>query len=99
VSRAGVPPPVYLPAAGGPAVWHTPGPFLGVSDATFPAVEARLGPGDRLVIATDAGAELSDAAAGRRALGGQAFVDGVARDLLPAVETDRYFTVLVVEMS
>jgi hypothetical protein len=45
-----VPPAVHHPADGPPREWPGPGPFLGAFDATFDAVDGRLGRGDRLIL-------------------------------------------------
>jgi len=108
IARAGLPAPIYLPAAGEPHTWAEPGPFLGTAEITLPVHHGNLAPGDRLVIATDgirpdaspgAGADaLGDAAARHRELTGQAFVDAVANDLLRHVRRQADMTLLVVEM-
>lgn len=111
VARAGLPAPVYLPIAGDPQTWAVPGPFLGTAETTFQPVRGTLAPGDKLLIASDgarpdgnpaaadgAGMFL-DAAARHRGLSGQAFVDAVARELLPHVRHPDDFTLLAVEMT
>lgn len=49
-ARGGTPPPVHL--KGKAEVWHGPAPFLGAFDAEFSSHEGRLGPGERLVVAS-----------------------------------------------
>jgi serine phosphatase RsbU (regulator of sigma subunit) len=111
VARAGLPAPVYVPADGEPEVWAIPGPFLGTAETTYPARAATLRPGDKLVVATDGtrpegnpgpdgdDRSLLEAVARHRGLGGQAFVDAVARDLLTGVRHEDDVTLLCVEMG
>jgi serine phosphatase RsbU (regulator of sigma subunit) len=111
VARAGLPPPVHVPAAGGAELWAVPGPFLGTADTGYEPLRGTLAPGDKLVLGSDgtrpdgdptpAGGpdRLLDAAVRHRALSGQAFVDAVARDLLPHVRHPDDFTLLAVEMG
>lgn len=109
VARAGLPAPVYLPAAGDSESWSIPGPFLGTADTTCPPLHGRLWPGDKLVIGTDgtrpegttAGSSdgLAEVARRHRDLTGPAFADAVARELLPHVRHPDDFTLLVVEMA
>ncbi|QEL14713.1 PP2C family protein-serine/threonine phosphatase [Limnoglobus roseus] len=54
VARAGLPPPLHVPATGEARPWATPGPFLGVFDADFPTHVGELRPGDKLVFTTAA---------------------------------------------
>ncbi len=104
-ARAGLPPPLLVPAAGDPEPWHAPGPMLGAFDATFGVGHGTLAPGDRLLLGTDGtrpeaepGAMLQ-VALGHRHLAGQAFVDAVARDLIVRVGRPDDFTLLCVEMT
>jgi serine phosphatase RsbU (regulator of sigma subunit) len=110
LARAGLPAAVYVPAAGPPAVWTVPGPFLGAADATYQPLSGTLGPGDRLLVGTDGtrpdgdpgpgGTDrILEAAARHHALAGPAFVDAVARDLLQHVRHADDFTLLGVEMG
>jgi serine phosphatase RsbU (regulator of sigma subunit) len=110
VARAGLPAPVYVPAAGDSESWSIPGPFLGTADTTCPPLHGRLWPGDKLIIGTDGtrpdgttaagGTErLSEVALRHRELSGQPFADAVARELLPHVRHPDDFTLLVVEMT
>lgn len=99
VARAGLPAPVWLPADGDVEAWSEPGPFLGTAEATYPALTRALHPGDRLVAATDGagGADALLAAARRhRGLGGAAFAEAVATDVLPAAPEGEDLTVLAV---
>jgi sigma-B regulation protein RsbU (phosphoserine phosphatase) len=109
VARAGLPSPVFLPAAGEARAWAVPGPFLGTAETTYQLHSAVFAPGDKLIVGTDgtrAGGEPSPqgpdellaAATRHRGLGGQAFVDALARDLLPHVRHPDDFTLLAVEM-
>jgi serine phosphatase RsbU (regulator of sigma subunit) len=110
VARAGGPPPVRVPAVGDPESWAVPGPFLGTAETTYQQTSGELAPGDKLLVGSDgtrpdgepgaAGRDLLAETAGRhRALSGQAFVDAVARDLLPHVRHPDDFTLLSVEMT
>lgn len=95
-ARAGMPPPVFMPAGGEPMVAATPGPFLGVFSAAYPVREMRLNPGDRFLLTTAGSREESDSNAGsvseslrqavlaHHALAGQSFVDAVAGSLNPS---------------
>lgn len=109
LARAGLPPPVYLPANGPAAVWAVPGPFLGTADTTYQPLTGVLKPGDRLLIGTDgtrpdgdpgpgATDRLLEAAAKYHGVTGPAFVDAVARDLLQHVRHADDFTLLGIEM-
>ena len=107
LARAGLPPPVYLPASGEPHLWTVPGPFLGTSDTTYTPLRGTLLPGDKLLLASDGARNADDASAPdrvlavasrHRALSGQAFVDAVARELLPQARQPDDFTLLAVEM-
>lgn len=109
LARAGLPPPVFLPAAGALERWPIPGPFLGTGDAAYATQPAKLRAGDRLLIGTDGirpdgnpepggGDLLLDHAERNRELTGQSFGDAVARDLLADVRHEDDFTLLVVEM-
>lgn len=108
VARAGGPPPVRIPAAGECEVWSVPGPFLGTADTSYQSVSGALAAGDKLLIGSDGtrpdgeptagnADPLAAAAARHRMLSGQAFVDAVARDLLPQVSHSDDFTLLCVE--
>lgn len=111
VGRAGMPAPVFIPAVGEPEVWPLPGPFLGTAATSYPVRTGSLRSGDQFLIASDGtrpdgrpGPEgddrlLLEAIARHRGLRGQAFVDAVARDLLPAVQHEQDFTLMVVEMT
>jgi serine phosphatase RsbU (regulator of sigma subunit) len=110
VARAGLPAPVYVPAAGESETWSIPGPFLGTADTTCPPLHGRLWPGDKLVVGTDgtrpdgtpaAGGvdRLMEVAIRHRELTGQTFADAIARELLPNVRHPDDFTLLVVEMA
>ena len=111
LARAGLPPPVFLPADGEPRVLTTPGAFLGAAETTYQILHATLAPGDKLLIGTDGASpdgtppaggpplRLFDAVVRHRALSGQAFLDAVARDLLPHDPHPDDFTLLVVEMT
>jgi serine phosphatase RsbU (regulator of sigma subunit) len=111
VARAGLPAPVFLPAVGEPEAWSAPGPFLGTAETLFAPVRGILLPGDRLIVGSDGTRPDGDptttvrpdhlfaAAVRHRGLTGQAFVDAVARDLLPQVLHADDFTLLVVEMT
>jgi serine phosphatase RsbU (regulator of sigma subunit) len=110
VARAGLPAPVYLPAAGDPQPWVVPGPFLGTADITFQPVRATMLPGDRLIIGSDGTRpdgdpnattrpdRLLEAVVQYRGLSGQTFVDVIAEDLLPHIPHRDDFTLMVVEM-
>ncbi|MDB5308857.1 MAG: hypothetical protein JWO38_3059 [Gemmataceae bacterium] len=106
VARAGLPAPVYVPGAGDPLIWTAPGPFLGTADTTYQLIRGTLSAGDKLVAGSDgarpdsgpATDQLGDAAGRHRGLSGQAFLDAVARDLLPHVRHPDDFTLLAVEM-
>ena len=110
VARAGLPSPVFLPAAGEPRAWAVPGPFLGTAETTYQLHSAAFAPGDKLLVGTDGTRpggepsqqgpdELLAASARHRELTGQAFVDAVARDLLPHVRHPDDFTLLAIEMG
>src|SRR5262249_52563422 len=110
VGRGGGRPPVRVPATGEPEVWTAPGPFLGTADTSYQSIAGELGPGDKLLVGSDGtrpeggpgavGPDLMAEAAGRhRGHSGQAFVDAVARDLLPHVRHSDDFTLLSVEMT
>jgi serine phosphatase RsbU (regulator of sigma subunit) len=110
LARAGLPAAVHVPVSGTPGVWAVPGPFLGAADTLYQTLSNTLAPGDRLLIGTDGvrsdgdptpvGSEhLLEAAAKHRALGGSAFVDAVARELLQQVRHADDFTLLGVEMG
>jgi hypothetical protein len=110
VARAGLPPPVYVPADGEPEAWAVPGPFLGTADTQYTPRTGTLRPGDRLVVGTDGtrpdgmaatgGPDpLREAAARHRGLAGPAFADALARDLLPQLWHPDDFTLMVVEMT
>jgi sigma-B regulation protein RsbU (phosphoserine phosphatase) len=109
LARAGLPAPVYVPAAGAPQLWAAPGPFLGTADTTYQLLHGTLSAGDKLIIGSDgarpegdpggAPDRLVDAAVRHRGLSGQPFLDAVARDLLPHVRHPDDFTLLAVEMA
>jgi phosphoserine phosphatase RsbU/P len=110
LARAGLPSPVFLPAASAPERWPIPGPFLGTGDTAYATQRAKLGAGDRLLIGTDGirldgnpepcGVDqLLERAQRNRELTGQSFADAVARDLLGDVRHEDDFTLLVVEMA
>jgi serine phosphatase RsbU (regulator of sigma subunit) len=110
LARAGLPAAVHVPATGTPGVWAVPGPFLGTADITYPPLSGTLALGDRLLIGTDGtrpdgdpgpiGSDrLLDAAAKHRTLGGAAFVDAVARELLQHVRHADDFTLLGIELG
>ena len=108
IARAGLPAPVYVPANGEPHIWSTPGQFLGTSDTTYAPLRGTLAPGDKLLIGSDGTRPESDptapdrllqAATRHRLLSGQAFVDEVARELLPLVQQPDDFTLMAVEMT
>lgn len=105
IARAGLPAPLYLPAAGGPEVWSIPGPFLGIAETTYLSHVAALKSGDRLLIATDGIRPDGDPDPGGRSLlpevaarhaerTGQPFVDAVATDLLAQVRHEDDVTLL-----
>lgn len=109
LARAGLPPPVHVPAGGPPAVWAVPGPFLGTASATYQPLSGTLGPGDRLLIGTDGtrpdgdpgpgpADRLLEAAAKHRAATGPGFVDAVGHELLQHVRHADDFTLLGLEM-
>jgi sigma-B regulation protein RsbU (phosphoserine phosphatase) len=87
LARAGLPAPVWVPAGGEPVAWSAPGPFLGTAEASYPSLTRRIGPGDRLLVAT-AGALLAAARRGS--------VEAVATELLADGES---VTVMAVEGS
>jgi serine phosphatase RsbU (regulator of sigma subunit) len=110
LARAGLPAPVYLPAAGAAERWPIPGPFLGTGDTVYATQSGVLHPGDRLLFGTDGirpdgnpepatSDELLAAAERNRLEKGQSFTDAVARELLAAVLHEEDFTLLVVEMA
>lgn len=105
IARAGLPAPVYLPAAGDPEAWSLPGPFLGIAETTYPSRLATLTPGDQLLVATDGtrpdgdpgpedGSRLLEVAGRHRQQTGQPFVDAVATDLLAQVRHEDDVTLL-----
>jgi hypothetical protein len=51
-ARAAVPGLVHIPRAGTVEEWPTPGPLLGVFEASFPTAEGRLNAGDKLLLTT-----------------------------------------------
>lgn len=106
LARAGLPAPVYVPPTGEAETWSVPGPFLGTADTAYQLLAGQLAPGSKLVIGTDGtrpdgdpgGADrLAEVAARYRGVSGQAFVNAVARELLPHVRHTDDFTLLVVE--
>ena len=110
LARAGLPAPVFLPAAGTLERWPIPGPFLGTGDSAYETRPVTLRAGDRLVIGTDGirpdgnpepggGDQLLERAEQNRELTGQSFADAVARDLLAEVRHEDDVTLLVVEMA
>ena len=111
VARAGSPAPIHIPASGAPQAWAIPGPFLGTADTGYQSIKAVLAVGDKLVMGSDGTRPDGDPAPGsgpdrllhvatqHRALSGQAFVDAIARDLLPHVRHPDDFTLLAVEMT
>jgi len=110
IARAGLPAPAFVPAAGEVQSWAVPGPFLGTADTGYQPRHGTLAPGDKLLLGSDGTRPDGDSipggpdrlleAAGRhRGLTGQAFVDAVARDLLPHVRHPDDFTLLAIEMG
>ena len=111
VARAGGPPPVKVSSGGLSETWNVPGPFLGTADTSYLNVIGQLAAGDKLVFGSDgtrpdgepstgvAPDLLAESAAKHRGLSGQAFVDSIARDLLPHVRHPDDFTLLAVEMT
>ncbi|MFM8270888.1 MAG: PP2C family protein-serine/threonine phosphatase, partial [Gemmata sp.] len=109
LARAGVPNPVYIPAAGEPTALTVPGPFLGTPNTAYQTLTGTLGSGDRLLMGTDGtrpdGAptpggpdRLLEVAGKHRALAGEEFVDAVARELLQQARHADDFTLLGLEM-
>ena len=89
---AGHPYPVYLPHAGDPGPWESPGTLLGIFEAEYPAQQRQLRPGDKLLVFTDGVPEfeaapadpsirLLAAAMPHRGLPVQALVERVSHDL------------------
>lgn len=104
IARAGLPAPVFIPANGEPEVWSMPGPFLGTSDTTYAPRRATLQPGDKLLLVSDGASPAGDSsdpllasATRHRHLGGNDFVDALAKDLLPLSRHPDDFTLLLVE--
>src|SRR5262249_20006388 len=50
---AGHTPPLHLPRHGEPALWHGPGPMLGVAEVNCPVQSVQLSTGDRVLLFTD----------------------------------------------
>ena len=95
VSRGGLPPPVCLPANAPAETWVGPGAFLGSFDAEFPPRDGTLYPGDRLILATHAGAATTVGL--HRTRSGTAFAEAVAGELRAVGCDPDQLTVLVVE--
>jgi phosphoserine phosphatase RsbU/P len=108
-ARAAHPHPVYLPRAGEPEQWQTPGTLLGIFEAEYPPQQRDLFPGDKLLLYTDglphaaagpAGAPtgLLAAAVEHRDLPIAAFVERLSQDLLAQEPQPDDFTLLGVEV-
>ncbi len=106
-ARAAHPHPVYLPQSGQPELWQTPGTLLGVFEAEYPAIDRRLGPGDKLIVYTDGVPSvgpahtpdgLIGAAVEHRDLPVGPFVERVSQQLLAAEQQPDDFTLLGVEV-
>ncbi len=108
IARAGLPPPLYLPASGPPAVWSVPGPFLSTAVTTYGEFRTTLMPGDRLLVGTDGllpdgnprpeSDALLAAATKHRDLTGPTFVEAVAHELLQQAHHADDFTLMGIEM-
>jgi serine phosphatase RsbU (regulator of sigma subunit) len=107
LARAGLPAPLHISASGEATTWAIPGPFLGISETSYPIHTATLHPGEKLLLGTDGihsdgepgpsdNTRLTEAASRHHNLTGQAFVDAVARDLLAEVRHNDDFTLLCV---
>jgi sigma-B regulation protein RsbU (phosphoserine phosphatase) len=107
-ARAAHPYPVYLPRAGEPEQWQSPGTLLGIFEAEYPTQERRLQAGDKLVLFTDGlpntepagdGSErLLKAVVDHRGLPIQGLVDRLMTQLLAEQAQPDDFTLLGVEM-
>jgi phosphoserine phosphatase RsbU/P len=103
LARAGMPAPIFIPAHGELDAWNVPGPFLGTADTSYVPRRGTLHPGDKLLLASD-GARLGAAqdaflqsVSRHRAASGNAFVEAIAKDLLPLAAHPDDFTLLAVE--
>jgi serine phosphatase RsbU (regulator of sigma subunit) len=107
IARAGLPAPVHISASGEVTTWAIPGPFLGISETSYPVHTAVLHPGEKLLLGSDGthadgqpgptdNTRLAEAVSRHHNLTGQAFVDAVGRDLLGEVRHNDDFTLLCV---
>jgi sigma-B regulation protein RsbU (phosphoserine phosphatase) len=107
-ARAAHPYPVYLPRAGEPEQWQSPGTLLGIFEAEYPSQQRVLHLGDKLLLFTDglpngdSPADRPDrllrAAAEHRGLPIQGLVDRVTTDLFAEQPQPDDFTLLGVEV-
>jgi sigma-B regulation protein RsbU (phosphoserine phosphatase) len=104
-ARAGMPAPVFLPAAGDCRYWEVPGPYLGAAATSYSPHGGVLCPGDKLLLASDGACPATPAdrllavAARHRALSGQQFVDALSCDLLQVSCPPTDITLLAIERS
>jgi sigma-B regulation protein RsbU (phosphoserine phosphatase) len=110
-ARAGHPYPLYLPRVGEPVLWRQEGLLLGVTDASFPARDYPLKPGDKVLLYSDGidtglfenhspGAHSLLACAVRhRHLPIQEWLDRLARDLFGGCEQPDDLTLLGLEVT
>jgi serine phosphatase RsbU (regulator of sigma subunit) len=103
-SRASHPHPLYVPKTGEPEYWSTTGTLVGVFEAEFTQHNRTLKSGDRVLLMSDgvptsaSGSDrLVESVRRHRAETLQAFVDGVAHDLLESSRNTEDFTLLGIE--
>jgi sigma-B regulation protein RsbU (phosphoserine phosphatase) len=103
-SRASHPHPLYVPKTGEPEYWSTTGTLVGVFEAEFTQHNQTLKSGDRVLLMSDgvptsaSGSDrLVESVRRHRAETLQAFVDGVAHDLLESSRNTEDFTLLGIE--
>jgi hypothetical protein len=108
LARAGLEAPLAVTADGQLHEWSVAGPFLGTGESNYETRTSLLLPGDRLVLATDgvrpnqdprpsSTNPLGQAVAHQLHLKGQSFADAIANEILPEVNHEDDFTLLVLE--
>jgi sigma-B regulation protein RsbU (phosphoserine phosphatase) len=108
-ARAGLPPPLLVPASGPAQVWSAPGSLLGVCETSFAVQIHRLAPGDRLLLTSDGldlagprGPQVSDrlllSAGEHRAASVGAWLDHISQELTPETSPEDDWTMLAAEV-